>query len=161
MSNIIAFVLCFLLLPLLLLGLLGLFLGWFFWRGKKVDGDLSIEGEAALRAETDSFRARVQELEGRVSTRDSEISGLKGKLATAAAAAAAGAAVTAAPAAAAASSNEGSDDDTYALEWRNRYLAARVKYLESQVAEAPKPVAKKAPAKVKAAEINQRYWAKV
>jgi len=103
MSNIIAFVLCFLLLPLLLLGLLGLLLGWLFFRGKKVEGDLS------------------------------------------------GAAVTAAPAAAAASSNEASDDDTYALEWRNRYLAARVKYLESQVAEAPKPVAKKAPAKVKAA----------
>jgi len=151
MSNIIAFVLCFLLLPLLLLGLLGLLLGWLFFRGKKVEGDLSVEGEAALRAEADSLRARIQELEGRVSTRDTEISGLKGKLATAAAAAAAGAAVTAAPAAAAASSNEASDDDTYALEWRNRYLAARVKYLESQVAEAPKPVAKKAPAKVKAA----------
>lgn len=151
MSNIIAFVLCFLLLPLLLLGLLGLLLGWLFFRGKKVEGDLSVEGEAALRAEADSLRARIQELEGRVSTRDTEISGLKGKLATAAAAAAAGAAVTAAPAAAVASSNEASDDDTYALEWRNRYLAARVKYLESQVAEAPKPVAKKAPAKVKAA----------
>lgn len=150
MSNIIAFVLCFLLLPLLLLGLLGLLLGWLFFRGKKVEGDLSVEGEAALRAETDSLRARVQELEGRVSTRDTEISGLKGKLATAAAAAAAGAAVTAAPAVAA-PSKEASDDDTYALEWRNRYLAARVKYLESQVAEAPKPVAKKAPAKVKAA----------
>ena len=151
MSNIIAFVLCFLLLPLLLLGLLGLLLGWLFFRGKKVDGDLSVEGEAALRAEADSLRARVQELEGRVSTRDTEISGLKGKLATSAAAAAAGAAaVTAAPAAAAAS-NESSDDDTYALEWRNRYLAARVKYLESQVSEAPKPVAKKAPAKAKAA----------
>ena len=150
MSNIIAFVLCFLLLPLLLLGLLGLLLGWLFFRGKKVEGDLSVEGEAALRAETDSLRARVQELEGRVSTRDTEISGLKGKLATAAAAAAAGAAVMAAPAVAA-PSKEASDDDTYALEWRNRYLAARVKYLESQVAEAPKPVAKKAPAKVKAA----------
>jgi predicted flap endonuclease-1-like 5' DNA nuclease len=149
MSNIIAFVLCFLLLPLSLLGLLGLFLGWLFSRGKKVEGDLSVEGEAALRAEADSLRARIQELEGRVTTRDTEISGLKGKLATAAAAAAAGAAVTAAPAAAAAS-KDASDDDTYALEWRNRYLAARVKYLESQVAEAPKPVAKKAPAKSKA-----------
>lgn len=148
MSNIIAFVLCFLLLPLLLLGLLGLLLGWLFFRGKKVDGDLSVEGEAALRAEADSLRARVQELEGRVSTRDTEISGLKGKLATAAAAAAA---ATAVPAAAAATEKEASDDDTYALEWRNRYLAARVKYLESQVAEAPKPVAKKASAKVKAA----------
>jgi len=37
MSNIIAFIICFLLLPLLLLGLLGLLLGWLFFRGKKVD----------------------------------------------------------------------------------------------------------------------------
>jgi len=96
MSNIIAFVLCFLLLPLLLLGLLGLLLGWLFFRGKKVDGDLSVEGEGALRAEADSLRARVQELEGRVSTRDTEISGLKGKLAAGAAAAGAAATLTAA-----------------------------------------------------------------
>ena len=147
MSNIIAFVLCFLLLPLLLLGLLGLLLGWLFFRGKKVDGDLSVEGEGALRAEADSLRARVQELEGRVSTRDTEISGLKGKLA-------AGAASVAAAGAAAATvtkTEAASDDDTYALEWRNRYLAARVKYLEGQVAEAPKPKAKKPAVKKKAA----------
>jgi len=139
MSNIIAFILCFLLLPLLLLGLLGLLLGWLFFRGKKVDGDLSIEGEGALRAEADGLRARVQELEGRVSTRDTEISGLKGKLAAGAAslAAAGAAAKVAAPA------PEASEDDTYALEWRNRYLAARVKYLESQVAETPKAAPKK------------------
>lgn len=146
MSNIIAFVLCFLILPLLLIGLLGALLGWLFFRGKKVEGDLSVEGEGALRAEADSLRARVQELEGRVSTRDTEITDLKGKLAMGAAgAAAAGAAV-----AATTSKDNASDDDTYALEWRNRYLAARVKYLESQVAEAPAPKAKKAPAKRKA-----------
>ena len=144
MSNIIAFVLCFLLLPLLLLGLLGLFLGWWFSRGKKIEGDLSVEGEGALRAEADSLRARVQELEGRVSTRDTEISGLKGKLAAGAAGAVA---ATAVAASASKADTASSDDDTYALEWRNRYLAARVKYLEGQVAEAPKP---KAAAKPKA-----------
>lgn len=149
MSNIIAFILCFLVLPLLLLGLLGLLLGWLFSRGKKVEGDLSVEGEGALRAEADSLRARVQELEGRVSSRDTEISGLKGKLAAGAAgAAAAGAAASAI--AATGAKDEASDDDTYALEWRNRYLAARVKYLESQIAEAPKSKAKKAPVKRKA-----------
>lgn len=145
MSNIIAFVLCFLLLPLLLLGLLGLFLGWLFFRGKKVDGDLSVEGEGALRAEADSLRARVQELEGRVSTRDTEISGLKGKVA----AGAAGLAAATAVAASSAKPAEVSEDDTYALEWRNRYLAARVKYLESQVAEAPSAKVKKPAAKRK------------
>ena len=145
MSNIIAFIICFLLLPLLLLGLLGLLLGWLFFRGKKVDGDLSVEGEGALRAEADSLRARVQELEGRVSTRDTEISGLKGKLAAGAAAAA-----TAATATAVATKADESEDDTYALEWRNRYLAARVKYLESQIAEAPKATAAAKP-KAKAA----------
>ena len=149
MSNIIAFIICFLLIPLLLIGLLGLFLGWLLFRGKKVEGDLSVEGEGALRAEADSLRARVQELEGRVSTRDTEITGLKGKLA---AAAGAGAVAAAATAAVATKSEEAaSDDDTYALEWRNRYLAARVKYLEGQVAEAPKPKAKKPAAKRKIA----------
>lgn len=145
-SNIIAFVLCFLLIPLLILGMLGFLLGWWLNRGKKVDGDLSVEGEGALRAEADSLRGRVQELEGRVSTRDTEISGLKGKLA----AGAAGAAAVTAIAASGAKSEDASEDDTYALEWRNRYLAARVKYLESQVAEAPK-AAKKPTAKRKVA----------
>ncbi len=134
---------------LLIAAILGFLICWLFFRGKKVDGDLSVEGEGALRAEADSLRARVQELEGRVSTRDTEISGLKGKLAAGAAgAAAAGAAVSAI--AATGAKDDASEDDTYALEWRNRYLAARVKYLESQVAEAPKPKAKKAPAKKKA-----------
>ena len=154
MSNIIAFVLCFLLLPLLLLGLFCLWLGWWLRRGKKIEGDLSVEGEGALRAEADSLRARVQELEGRVSTRDTEITGLKGKLSTAAAAGVGAAAVTAAAAASTSStsvkSEAASTDDTYALEWRNRYLAARVKYLEGQVAEAPKAKAPKAKAKTSA-----------
>ena len=48
MSNIIAFVLCFLLIPLLILGLLGLLLGWLFFRGKKVEGDLTVEAEGCL-----------------------------------------------------------------------------------------------------------------
>lgn len=137
-------------LPLLIAGLIGLFLGWLFFRGRKVEGDLSVEGEGALRSEADALRARVQELEGRVSTRDTEISDLKGKLtAGAVGAAAAGAAASAIAATGAKSDDEG--DDTYALEWRNRYLAARVKYLEGQISEtsaaAPKAVAKKAVAK--------------
>ena len=96
MSNIIAFIICFLLIPLLLIGLLGALIGWWLRGGRKVEGDLSVEGEGALRAEADSLRARVQELEGRVSTRDTEITGLKGKLAAAAGAGAAAAAATAA-----------------------------------------------------------------
>lgn len=156
MSNVLSYIACFGWLIPFLFGLLGLLLGWLLFRGKKQVGDLSVEGEGALRAEADGLRARVQELEGRVSTRDTEVSDLKGKLA----AAAAGAAV-AGGAAAAASKDD--DDETYALEWRNRYLAARVKYLEGRIAEAPKKaapkkaapkkkvVAKKAPAKKKAA----------
>jgi len=151
MSNILSYIACFGWLIPFLFGLLGLLLGWLLFRGKKQVGDLSVEGEGALRAEADGLRARVQELEGRVSTRDGEVSTLKGKLA----AAAAGAAVAGGAAAAA---SKGDDDETYALEWRNRYLAARVKYLEGRVAEAPKKAApkkrvaaKKAPVKKKAA----------
>lgn len=153
MSNIINFLLCFW-LPLLLAGLLGLLLGWLLFRGKKQVGDLSVEGEGALRAEADSLRARVQELEGRVSSRDGEVSSLKSKLA------AAGAGAAVAGAATAAAAKGGDDDESYALEWRNRYLAARVKYLEGRLADAPKAkkaapkkkaAAKKAPAKKKAA----------
>ena len=151
MENVLSYITCFGWLPLLIPALLGLLLGWLLFRGKKVDGDLSIEGEGALRAEADSLRARVRELEGSVSSRDTEVSGLKSKLAAAAAGAAAAAAVTtkAAPAAEA----ESSDDDTYALEWRNRYLAARVKYLEGRLSEvpAPKAKAKKASTKKKVA----------
>jgi hypothetical protein len=121
----------------LLFAVLGLILGWFLWgRGSKNVGDLSIEGEGQLRAEADSLRARINELEGNLSANDSEMSGLKSSLA------AAGTGAVATKAAA------NDDDETYALEWRNRYLAARVKYLEGRVAEGgPK---KKAPAKKKA-----------
>lgn len=125
-------------LPLLIAGIIGLILGWLFFRGKKVEGDLTVEGEGALRAEADALRARVQELEGRVTTRDSEVADLKGKLAAGAAGA-----VAATAAAAVASKSEDGSDDTYALEWRNRYLAARVKYLEGQISADAKPVAKK------------------
>ncbi len=132
-SNSILYTLCFLLIPLLLMGLLGLLLGRWIWK-RSHTGDLTAEGEGALRAESDALRARVQELEGRVSTRDTEVSGLKAKLATAAAGAAAATAVT--------TKAKSDDDESYALEWRNRYLAARVKYLEGRLSEAPK--AKKA-----------------
>lgn len=143
MSNLINFLICNW-LGLLLMGLLGLLLGWLLFRGKKQDGDLSIEGEGALRAEADGLRARVQELEGKVSSRDTEVSGLKSKLAAAAAGAAAAGAATAVA--------KGDDEDeTYALEWRNRYLAARVKYLEGRLADAPK-AKKKAPAKKRVAK---------
>ena len=144
LENMLSYTACFGWLIPLLFGLLGLLLGWLLFRGKKQVGDLSVEGEGALRAEADGLRARVQELEGRVSTRDGEVSDLKGKLA----AAAAGAAVAGGAAAAA---KGGDDDETYALEWRNRYLAARVKYLEGRLSDAPKPKAKKKPAAKKKA----------
>ena len=143
-NGIFSYIACFGWLIPFLFGLLGLLLGWLLFRGKKQAGDLSIEGEGALRAEADGLRARVQELEGRVSTRDGEVSDLKGKLAASAAAAAAGAAAATATA-------SGDDDETYALEWRNRYLAARVKYLEGRLSEAPKPKAKRKPAAKKKA----------
>lgn len=155
MSNIIGFNICFLLIPLLILGLLGLLLGWLIWGRRKHQGDLTIEGEGALRAEADTLRTRVQELEGRVSTRDTEVSDLTTKLA---AATVGGAALTAVAATAKPEAEEDTDE-TYALEWRNRYLAARVKYLESRLSDAPKatpkPAAKakpaaKSPAKAKA-----------
>ena len=149
--GILSYLTCFGWLPLFLMGLLGLILGFLLSKifGKKHEGDLTVEGEGALRAQADSLRARVQELEGSVSSRDTEVSDLKGKLAAAAAGAAA------ATAAGAAAKPEG-DDDTYALEWRNRYLAARVKYLEGRLADTPAPKAKaatkkKAPAKKKPA----------
>lgn len=130
---------------------IGFLLGWLFKPSKKVAGDLSIEGEGALRAEADSLRARVQDLEGRVAGRDQEVSDLKTKLASGTA-----------PTGSTGSTAKTSDaDDTYALEWQNRYLAARVKYLDSRLAElgdtspaakakpaaAKKSPAKKAPAK--------------
>ena len=135
MSNILSYVFCFGIWPWLLGGLLGLLLGWLLFRGKKQVGDLSIEGEGLLRTEADSLRARINELEGGVSTRDGEIGDLRAKLA---------AGTTDA------TGSDGKDDDeTYALEWRNRYLAARVKYLEGRISDAPKakPTAKKRVAK--------------
>ncbi len=117
---------------------IGFLLGWLFKPSKKVAGDLSIEGEGALRAEADSLRARVQDLEGRVAGRDQEVSDLKTKLASGAA-----------PTGSTAKTSDA--DDTYALEWQNRYLAARVKYLDSRLAELgdPSPAAKAKPAAAK------------
>ena len=158
LDNTLAYILCFMIIPLLLMGLLGALLMWLLGRNSH-KGDLSLEGEGALRSENDALRAKLRDAEGGVKNRDGEINSLKAKLA-------AGAAVTAGGAAVAVSkSDEGDDDATYALEWRNRYLAARVKYLEGRVAEAPKaapkaakkvvakkPAVKKvAPAKAKAA----------
>ena len=91
-------------------GLLGLLLGWLLFRGKKQVGDLSIEGEGLLRTEADSLRARINELEGGVSTRDGEIGDLRAKLA---------AGTTDATV-----SDSKDDDETYALEWRNRYFSS-------------------------------------
>ncbi len=115
MENIISYITCFGWWFPLLMGLLGLLLGWLLFRGKKQVGDLSIECEGQLRAESDSMRARINELEGRVGRRDTTISGLESNLTAAG--------NVEAPAVAA----SGDDDETYALEWRNRYLAARVK----------------------------------
>lgn len=116
----------------LIIGLVvGLILGWIFFRGQKQDGDLSIEGEGALKAEADKLRAENQELKGRVSTSEASVADLTSKLSSAGGS---GEAAT-------------SDDDTYALEWRNRYLAARVKYLEGRVADAPAAKTKAAPKK--------------
>ncbi len=140
-SNSILYILCFLIVPLLLMGLLGLLLGRWIWK-RGHTGDLTAEGEGALRAEADALRARVQDLEGRVSTRDTEVTDLKSKLAAAATGAAAATAATAVAAKAAPAAD---DDESYALEWRNRYLAARVKYLEGRLAEAPKAKKKAAP----------------
>ena len=154
LANGFAWILCWMVIPLLLAGLLGMAIGWWLNRGKKTVGDLSVEGEGALRAEADGLRARVQELEGRVSTRDGEVSNLKGKLAAAAAAATAAAAtakVVSAP-----EKEAPSDDESYALEWRNRYLAARVKYLEGRIADKPKAAPKKRAAPKKKAAPKKR-----
>ncbi len=126
MSNIFAYIVSFFTIPAILFGLLGLILGWIFWGRNRQAGDLSIEGEGQLRAEADSLRTRINELEGDISSRDSEIGKLKAE-------------------ATAGTATDGNDDDeTYALEWRNRYLAARVKYLEGRITDGTK--AKKKPA---------------
>ncbi len=137
-------------IPLFLMGLLGWLLHWLFSKmfGKSHTGDLTAEGEGQLRSEADGLRARIRELEGRLSDSDGEVSSLKTKLAAAGTAAA-----VAAPAASLTAQADagGGDDDTYALEWRNRYLAARVKYLDGRLQEASKASAKKPAAKKKAA----------
>lgn len=134
-----SYIIGYLIVPMVIAALIGLFLGWLLFRGKKQEGDLSVEGEKALRAEADKLRTENQALKGRLSANETEVSDLKGKLASAGT----GASVaSAAPVA-----QGGDDDETYALEWRNRYLAARVKYLEGRLSEAPKAQAKKAPAK--------------
>ncbi len=149
MDNILEFMGAFYNIPsLIIIGVIGFLLGSFLMPYKKVAGDLSIEGEGALRAEADSLRARVQDLESRVAGRNQVISDLKTKLA------------------ASAEVPKGDTDktsdanDTYALEWQNRYLAARVKYLDNRLAELGEPdstkraksvAAKKAPIKAKAA----------
>jgi predicted flap endonuclease-1-like 5' DNA nuclease len=151
MDNFLGFLGCFYLIPSLIIGGIGFLLGWFLKPNKRITGDLSVEGEGALRAEADSLRARVHDLEGHVASRDGEVSDLKAKLAAAGTGAALGAAATAA----ASTEKTSESDDTYALEWQNRYLAARVKYLESRIGEASestkaKPVAKKTKPKAKA-----------
>lgn len=148
MENFLGFLGAYYVIPSIIIGMIGFLLGWFLKPSKKQAGDLSVEGEGALRAEADSLRARVQDLEGRLAGRESEISGLKSKLAADA------------PATADDATAKTTDtDETYALEWQNRYLAARVKYLDSRLAEMgedgkaaakPKAAAKKAPAKKKA-----------
>lgn len=131
------FIIGYMIIPMVIAALIGLFLGWLLFRGKKQEGDLSVEGEKALRAEADKLRTENQALKGRLSAHETEVSDLKGKLAATGSGAMAGSAT-------AAETTQASDDDeSYALEWRNRYLAARVKYLEGRLSEAPKPAAKK------------------
>ena len=115
---------------LFLMGLLGFLLHWLLSKlfGKGHSGDLTADGEGALRAEADGLRARIRELEGRLSDSDGEVSSLRSQLTAAGAGAAVAGAATLA-----ASADSDADDDTYALEWRNRYLAARVKYLEGRL----------------------------
>lgn len=160
MDNVFNYISAFGWIPMLLSGLLGLLLGWLFFRGKTVEGDLTVEGEGRLRAEADELRAKLRTYESDISARDAtiatlrtdvaEVPDLKAKLA----AAATGATVAGGTAVVAGTSKD--DEDTYALEWRNRYLAARVKYLEGRLteAEADAPKAKpkaKAKSAVKAA----------
>ncbi|MEM7728498.1 MAG: DUF2853 family protein [Pseudomonadota bacterium] len=142
MDNFLGFLGAYYLIPSLIIGGIGFLLGWFLKPSQKRAGDLSLEGEGALRAETDSLRARVQELEGLLAARDTELSDLKTQAASAVSPAADVTAKTT------------DTDDSYALEWQNRYLAARVKYLDSRLAElgeadASQTKPKKKPAKAK------------
>ncbi|MGB3456970.1 MAG: DUF2853 family protein [Litorimonas sp.] len=125
MDNLLGFIGAYYVIPSIIIGMIGFLLGWFLKPSRKREGDLSIEGEGALRAEADSLRARVQDLEARLAGRDSEVSELKTQMAAA----------SAAPALADVTEKTTDTDETYALEWQNRYLAARVKYLDSRLAE--------------------------
>ena len=131
-----SYIISFLIIPMLLAALFGFILGWLFFRNKGQAGDLSLEGEGALKAEADKYRAENQDLRAQLAQQESSSNE---------AASAAGAATLAA--------KSSDDDETYALEWRNRYLAARVKYLEGRITEGGSKLAakKKAPAKKKAA----------
>lgn len=126
MDNFFGFIGAYYLIPSFIIGMIGFLLGWFLKPSTRQAGDLSIQGEGALRAEADSLRARVQDLENRLTSRDSEVSDLKSSLA----------ASSVAPATSETSVTEKTtdSDETYALEWQNRYLAARVKYLDSRLA---------------------------
>ncbi len=132
--NIWNFVLSFGWLPWLLMGLIGFILGWLLKPSRKSEGDLTVEGEGSLRTENDGLRVRIGDLEAALSAKETEVASLSA------------ASLTAEP-----DIQGDEDDDTYALEWRNRYLAARVKYLESRLSETPAPAKaaakKKAPAK--------------
>lgn len=138
-----SFITC--ILWLLLAALLGLLLGWLLWgRGRKevvhVAGDMDINAEAELKAENAKLRARMGEMEVDASSLRAQLEDVaKGPYGSGTGYSKSEAADTSAA------------DDTYALEWRNRYLAARVKYLEGRLTDAPAPVAKAAPAKKKAA----------
>lgn len=157
-SNVIAYLGVFSWWPLLLAAIIGFFLGWLLFGRKSHVGDLSREGESALQKEANDLRARVRELEAGVKTRDGEIGDMRTKLMAAAAGGAAASAI------ASASDNDtpsGDDDATYALEWRNRYLAARVKYLEGRVSDGAKPAkAKAAPKKAPKKATNKKITAK-
>ncbi|MGB6229572.1 MAG: DUF2853 family protein [Litorimonas sp.] len=119
----------------LIAGTIGWFIGWFMKPSRKQAGDLSMEGEGALRAETDSLRARVQELQSHIAARDAENSDLTAKMASMEASASAPADAAPAEGATDVTAKTTDSDETYALEWQNRYLAARVKYLDSRLAE--------------------------
>ena len=81
--NIWNFVLSFGWLPWVIMGLIGFILGWLLKPSGKVEGDLSLEGEGALRSENDALRARVAELEAALAAKDAEVSDLSGQVATA------------------------------------------------------------------------------
>jgi cell division protein FtsB len=123
MDNFMGFLGAYYVVPFLIIGLIGFALGWFLKPSKKVAGDLSVEGEGALRAEADTLRSRVQDLEARIAGQNDEVSALKGQL------------VDAPSVDGDLTTKTTEADESYALEWQNRYLAARVKYLDSRLAD--------------------------